>query len=142
MNQENSTQKTISILQNLMNVCSNVQHLMKNAADETTNSQLKEMFNGFAQQKAEYVAKLQKEILRLGGNISGFSITNEGTLVSEDEESLLQEVRKGEETIEKKYKSAMDEEILWEVIPVLAKQYYGLKESKDRFKILQSRVSA
>jgi uncharacterized protein (TIGR02284 family) len=138
MKDPHATEKTIEVLERLKKICSEVKHLMEAAAEETSNEQLKEVFINFASQKAAYAAKLEKEIVRLGGKIN--YTTEESGLFDNiffTNMTNLSEYEEVENKMEKDYASAIqEEELLWEVIPVVAKQYYEIKESKNRMKIL------
>lgn len=126
--QNQSKESTLAILQNLLKVCTTVQHLFQNAADEVENPELKEVFISFANQKYEYGKKLVKEINRISGK--SFEIPAFKQKLSKSKRSV-DYISKMEETIEKNYASAMqDEKLLWEVIPIVAKQYDGIKESR------------
>lgn len=126
---QDSKEKTISVLHNLLRACTTVQYLFKTAANEVDNKELKEVFTSFANQKQEYVEKLKKEIFRISGD-EAISDGPDPDITFSSRNNTRDIIKKVEENIEKNYTSAMQEELLWEVIPVVARQLDGIKESR------------
>ena len=59
--------KAISSLNDLIEICKDAQEGFRQAAEGVKNGELQTLFNTYAQQRAQFAAELQHEVLRLGG---------------------------------------------------------------------------
>ncbi len=135
---EQMREYTIKILKDLIEACQDEYLLFNTAYENIQNENLKETFKKYAQEKQEHLIKLKCEVKRLGGDLdepkSNF-IDKRPVLdinAESDPKTLLREcVRRDTITINL-YSSAIKEDILWEVIPLVAKQYFGSKNIHDQ----------
>jgi len=129
---------TIKILKDLIEACRD-EYLLFNAAYQNIhNESLKETFNKYAQKKHEDMIKLECEVKRLGGDLnelkSNNAILSQMLFIKDenDTKKLLRECVRKDTIAINLYSSAIKEDILWEVIPLVAKQYFGSKNIHDQ----------
>ena len=137
---DESRKSTISVLRELIGVCREVERLYKTAASEAKDENLKQLLLSSAQEKTDYRTKLESEVTRLGG-VTGtetLSLSFNPDLIpaTNNMEEILIECEKREETAVRNYRSAMEKDLLWEVVPVVSRQYFGLKASHDKLKYI------
>jgi hypothetical protein len=132
-------ENTIKVLKELVRNCKFAEGLLKHSAKDFDDESLRRIFLYYAEQNAGYIRKLNSEILRLGG--SPDDVPEEEILV-EDIETVKDRLKFCESGINNAVKSYKDvslrEDILWEVVPVIAKQYYGEMEVQEKIKVLSS----
>src|SRR5690242_8988136 len=102
-----SNDELIAILNSLIETCKDGQEGYRSAAESIQNSEFKRLFNIFSQQRAQFVAELEVEVNRLGGDavshgtLSGWlhrGWTNAKAAISGgDEASIVEECQKGDE---------------------------------------------
>ena len=93
--------EVISILNGLIETCRDGQEGFKEAAENSTNPQLKNFFRDVSRDRARYVGELQQEVRTLGGDpentgstagaLHRFWIDIKGTLTGKDDSSILSE---------------------------------------------------
>ena len=99
------------------------------------------MFAAYARKKKEYISNLEKEVIRLGGS----SETNKNDSVNLIQfyksslfdiswDNLIADCLKKDDLTINKYFYAIRKNIMWEVVPLVAKQYLGLKSFHDQIK--------
>ena len=140
------SQKIISGLNNLLTRCYDSEAGYKRAADHMNSSNMKNYFMELSQQRREFGWALKNEITRLGGTPEkGGSI--EGSLhrewmdmiddiISRDDEYILKEVQRGEQTFIDEYQELMDtpkiSSLTW---TLLRNQKNEAKKALDRVEI-------
>lgn len=129
---------TIKVLKELIRNCKYAEELLRNSASEFDDPSLKKIFFYYADQNSGYIRKLNSEILRLGGSTE--ELQEENNYFNEDISSVKDRLKICENTVNnavKNYKEiSLREDILWEVIPVIAKQYYGELEAQEQIQVL------
>ena len=63
-----SNDKSISVLNDLIETCKNGQEGFRQASEAVKDSHLKMIFGQFSQQRAQFAGELQQEVMRLGGD--------------------------------------------------------------------------
>ncbi len=144
---EHAKEFTISILKDLINVCREEHSLFNTATEKLNDNNLKQTFQNCAKQKAAYINTLEKEIRRLGGTLDNDEVSKAWESISIsyskfgfEEEKILNECVTNDSIALNKYSDAMNEDILWEVIPLVAKQYFDSKNLHDKITYLCGRV--
>ena len=128
---DQTRENTIAILKDLLRICKDEQSLFQTASDKSKDSRLKKELLKYAREKEEYVLKLKSEIKRLGDSPDLTEIQNDGlagATVKDAEYSandLLQQCITKDSISIQRYSAAIKEDILWEVVPLVAKQYFG-----------------
>ena len=129
---------TIKILKDLIDACRDEYLLFNAASEKIKNEILKEAFIKYSQEKQEHIIKLECEVKRLGGDLNepknkatiGTNILN--IKQDTDTKKLLRECVRRDDFAISLYSSAIKEDILWEVIPLVAKQYFGSKNIHEQ----------
>jgi uncharacterized protein (TIGR02284 family) len=133
---EHMREYTINILKDLLDACREEYILLNTASENIKNDTLKEIFGKYSQKKYEYAVKLECEIKRLGGDLDNQKnpeLKNPFQPgLNTDTGKLLRECVRRDSMAFKLYSSAIKEDILWEVIPLIAKQYFETKNIHDQ----------
>lgn len=137
---------TLDILNNLIKTLKESESIYKAAAVHIHDEALKEVFLTYAEQKADYAEKLQHEVTRLGGRVSyGFSEDEEMPEYMADDEppaQILNDCESREAKAIFNYERAMNEDdVLWEVIPIVSKQYMESKQSYYQIQYIKNSMS-
>jgi uncharacterized protein (TIGR02284 family) len=141
--------EVISILNALVETCRRGQEVFRSAAEGIRNSEFRRLFNIFAQQRSQFIAELQAEIHRLGGDAGkvGSTATNlpnntipfrvPGASEMRDEASIIAECQREEEAAVNDYQEALKADLPLDVQYVVKRQYMDIKDAYDRIRILQ-----
>jgi uncharacterized protein (TIGR02284 family) len=127
---ENAREATITILEDLINICKEENILFKTASIKITNPYLKKTLDNCAEEKDKNIHKLEREVERLGGNFNGKDLEISpqvlGNFDSYDcDKEILTRCEMMDDIVLNKYSNALNGDILWEVIPLVAKQYFA-----------------
>lgn len=136
---------TISTLNNLIETCKDGQNGFRNAAESATNTELKTLFNTYAQQRAQFAAELQGEVRRLGGDPEnsgsvsaavhrGWMGLRDAVTGASDDTAIVAECERGEDYAISAYQDAMKENLPQDVASVVQRQYGSVKEAHDRIR--------
>jgi uncharacterized protein (TIGR02284 family) len=127
---ENTREITLSVLEDLIDTCTMEHVIFKTVSDKTKNPHLKSTLNNCADEKNKNILKLKAEIERLGGKLEekGLQISQKvleklGTLKNDKE--IISQCEMIDDIVLTEYSKAMNDNILWEVIPLVAKQYFA-----------------
>ncbi len=129
---ENMRAYTISVLNDLIDVCRDEYSFFNKAAKKIEDEKLKNIFQKYASEKNKQLIKLETEVIRLGGNLRDKK--NELKLqqsILNSQPNILRECLKKDDAVMDRYSNAINEDILWEVIPLVAKQYFNSKSIHD-----------
>ena len=137
----------ISTLNNLIETCKDGQNGFRTASDGVKNSELKTLFDTYAQQRAQFASELQSEVRRLGGDPEKAGsvaaslhrgwINIKSAVTGEDEASVLAECERGEDSAVANYKDALEESLPADVRTVVERQFRQVKEAHDRIRSLE-----
>ena len=137
---ESAKELTIQILKDLIATCKTGFIFFKAASEKISEPNLKATFNHYAIAKKENMCKLEAEVERLGGEITkvGKDLQINANILEEfdyldNEGKILSECEKVDNAVLNKYSNAINDNILWEVIPLVAKQYFDSVNLHDRF---------
>ncbi len=135
---EHMREYTISVLNDLIEVCRDEYLLFKTALRKIEDENLKQTFHKYTNEKNEQIIKLEAEVKRLGGalRIPSFSAQTDKPELLKNTPSILHECIKKDDAVIKRFSSAIKEDILWEVIPLVAKQYFGSKSMHDQISLI------
>ncbi len=142
----------ISVLNNLIETCKDGENGFSTAAEGVQKSDLKALFNNYAQQRAQFASELQSEVRRLGGDPEKTGsvaatlhrgwINIKSTVTGMDETAVLAECERGEDSAVKNYQEAMRENLPAEAQTVVQRQYILIKEAHDRIRDLRDAGSS
>jgi uncharacterized protein (TIGR02284 family) len=145
--------KVISVLNNLIETCKDGQNGFQTAADGITRSDLKSLFYQYSQQRAQFAGELQEEVRRLGGDPEQTGsvaatlhrgwINIKSAVTGEDENAVLAECERGEDSAVANYRDALaDETLPSDVRSVVERHYAQVKEAHDRVRNLERATDA
>jgi len=137
--------KAISCLNNLIETNRDGQNGFKEAAENVKNSELKSFFNQASLDRARFVGELQQEVRRLGGDPENTGSTGaaihrvwidiKGTFTGKNDESILSECERGEDSAVEAYKDALkDQNLPNDLRALVEKQFGSVKQSHDQVK--------
>ena len=147
------TNKVISSLNDLIEVCRDGQNGFKEAAENVKSPDLKTFFNEISTERAEFVNELQLEVRRLGGDPqkSGSAsaalhrawIDIKGTLTGKDDHLILNECERGEDSAVDVYNDALKAASLpTNILPTIQRQFQSIKQAHDRVKQMRDSKAA
>jgi uncharacterized protein (TIGR02284 family) len=145
--------KAIACLNNLIETCKDGQDGFRTAAEGVSRPDLKTLFNTFSQQRAQFGAELQNEVLRLGGDPEKTGsvaaslhrgwIDIKSAVTGKDDNAVISECERGEDSAVKNYEeAARDENLPANLREIIQRQYAAVKEAHDRIRSLERATSA
>jgi len=133
---------TLNVLKELIKSCHDAENLLRNACSTLDDMSLNKIFLYYAELNKTYMNKLESEIVRLGGNVEEFY--QERTSQNSDKTNYLDNLKicqNGVNNAVNNYKEiSLREDILWEVVPVIAKQYFGEMEVQESLKNINTQL--
>jgi uncharacterized protein (TIGR02284 family) len=141
----------ISTLNNLIETCKDGQNGFQTAAEGVKGSDLKTLFLGYSQQRAQFAGELQNEVLRLGGDPeqagSVAATLHRGwmdikaAVTGADESAVIAECERGEDSAVKNYKDALNQNLPQDIRGVVEQQYTQVQAAHDRIRSLEKASS-
>lgn len=135
---DQTKKNTIAVLTDLLRISESEHSLFLAAAERSSDLKLKTILNQYAQKKETCALKLKNEIKRLGenpdllcGEMDKFSSLSFNGIDYSPNELLLKCINTDSITIQR-YSKAIKEDILWEVVPLVAKQYFDSMNLHDQ----------
>ena len=143
---------TINVLNDLTKTLKDGEHGFRTAAEDVKVSELAQLFNRYAAQRAEFASELQARVVGLGvdveksGSISGSLhrgwINLKSALSSNEPHAVLEECERGEDTAVADYKKALDnQELDLPTRELINRQYHDVKAAHDKVKQLRDGVT-
>ncbi|HEX8775854.1 MAG TPA: PA2169 family four-helix-bundle protein [Pyrinomonadaceae bacterium] len=143
----------ISTLNNLIETCKDGQNGFQAAADGVKNNDLKTLFHTYSRQRAEFAGELQAEVGRLGGDAEKTGslaaslhrgwIDIKSAVTGEDENAVISECERGEDSAVRNYEDALREQDLpADVRAIVERQFAQIKEAHDRIRSLERATGA
>lgn len=137
----------ISTLNNLIETCKDGQNGFQTASEGVKNSELKTLFLGYSQQRAQFAGELQNEVLRLGsdpektGSVAATLhrgwMNIKSTVTGEDEGAIIAECERGEDSAVRNYKDALAQNLPENIRTIVQSQYTQVQEAHDRIRSLE-----
>ncbi len=132
---------TISVLQDLIKISKDEYFLLELASRKSDDTELKSLLDVYACEKKEHIIKLDEEVRRLGGysaeNKDGLEISIElykSSFIEENQNDLISECLKKDNLTILRFFDAIRKNIMWEVVPLVARQYFESKNLHDQIK--------
>src|SRR5215204_3075998 len=146
-----SNEDVISTLNGLIETCKDGQNGFQEAAEGVERSDLKSLFYEFSQQRAQFAGELQSLVQSLGGDPENTGsvaaalhrgwINIKSAVTGKDEEAILNECERGEDSAKNAYKDALEEPLPGNVMEVVQTQYQSVQSAHDRVKALRDSTS-
>lgn len=137
----------ISTLNGLIQTCRDGQEGFKDAAEGIERSDLKSLFYEFSQQRAEFAGVLQGLVRSIGGDpetegsIAGAMhrgwIDLKSAITGGDEQSILNECERGEDSAKNAYSEALKLNLPSNVSDVIRQQSQAVQAAHNRIKELR-----
>ena len=142
-----SDAEVISTLNGLIETCRDGQEGFRTAAEGVRSAELRELFHGYARQRAGFAGELQDEVRRLGGDPEDAgSVTAslhrgwmdiKSAVTGGDEASILAECERGEEVALSNYRAAFNVDTPASVRQIIERQFGEIKEAHNRIRNLE-----
>jgi uncharacterized protein (TIGR02284 family) len=142
-----SNEEVISTLNDLIETCRDGQNGFQTAAEGVNNSELKQLFYFYSQQRASFVGELQDEVRRLGGDPENSGsvaaslhrgwIDIKSAVTGSDDGSVISECERGEDAAVSNYHDALSKDLPADVRSVVERQFAEVKKAHDRIRTLQ-----
>lgn len=147
-----SNEKIVSTVNELIVTCRDAEEGFRTAAQAVQSSALKSLFSACARQRTLLLSELQSEVRRLGGDPdeSGTIVgalhrgwlTLKQALTGQDEQAVVQEAERGDEVALQSYEMALKENLPHTVRAILERQYFQLKQARERISAIRKEPSA
>lgn len=144
---EDRQKETVSVLNNLIEICEDGRQGYQQAAENIEHADLQRVFGTYAQQRAQYAASLRDEVRRLGGEpeedgtfvgtLHRGWINIKSAITSQDLGAVVAECERGEDTALEDYKKALDNALPANVRTVVQEQYEGVRKAHDQIRSLE-----
>ena len=139
---------TIAILNDLIDNCFDSERGFQEAADNATDTSLKNFLGEASRERGRYTLSLLREVRSLGGGYGGRGSTGAafhrlwmniiGTLSGSDDQKLLAEADRGEDSLLKSYEEALQKGLPSSVDSVLQAQYAGIRRTQELVKNMRA----
>ncbi len=134
-----SVKDVTSVLNGLIETCTDGQKGFETAAERAKDSSLKALFSKYAAQRAGYVQELQSLVATLGekpatsGHLAaglhrGWIALKE-KVSSDEDKAIIFEAEAGEDAAMKNYKEALSQTLPANVLQLVQKQFAGVQEA-------------
>ena len=147
-----STDKTISVLNDLIETCKDGEYGFQSSAEHVKNPELQQVFTARAAECRKGAEVLQAQVRQLGGEADeGGSASGaihrgwvavKGTLSGYGEKAMLEECERGEDAALARYRDALKEDLPPDVRAVVERQYEGVKRNLEQIRTLRDRARA
>ena len=147
-----SDTQVISTLNNLTQICRDGQEGFRTAAEGVKSAELRELFHGYARQRAGFAGELQDEVRRLGGDPerSGSIVASlhrgwmglKAAATGGDDDSILEECERGEDSALAAYRAALGVDLPVSVRSMVERQFAEVKEAHQRMRNLDRATGA
>ena len=142
-----SNDDVISTLNGLIETCKDGQEGFQTAAEGVERSDLKTLFYEFSQQRAEFAGVLQELVRSLGGDpehsgsMSGAIhrgwIDIKSAVTGQDDEAILNECERGEDSAKDTYREAMEMNLPANIADVISQQSQAILAAHNRIRSLR-----
>jgi uncharacterized protein (TIGR02284 family) len=147
-----SDEEVISVLNGLIETCRDGQEGFRTAAEGVKRAELRELFHGYARQRAGFAGELQDEVRRLGGEPeragSLAATLHRGwmglraALEGGDDRAIISECERGEDVALGAYRSALDTDMPANVRSLVERQFAEVKEAHNLIANLERQTDA
>jgi len=147
---KNENEKSISVLNDLIQTCKDGEYGFKTASDHTNDLELKALFQQYSAQRLELARELQTRVRNLGedpeksGSVSASLhrgwLDLKSAISSEEPHAILAECERGEDIAVKAYREALDEYVDGATRELIRRQYGLVQATHDRIKQLRDSV--
>ena len=147
-----SDAEVISTLNDLIETCRDGKEGFHTAAEGVRSAELRELFHGYAHQRASFVGELQDEVRRLGGEPeqTGSLVATlhrgwmglRAALEGADDRAVVGECERGEDVALETYRAALGTDMPAGVRAMVERQFAEIKEAHNLIANLERRAGA
>jgi len=147
---ENYNKEAISVLNDLIETLKDGEKGFRIAAQGVDRKDIQQLFLKYAEQRSKFVDELQREVRKLGGDpdesgslagaIHRGWINIKSAVTGQDEESVLAECERGEDSAVRNYEEALKKNLPESVRSLIQKQYAQVQEAHDTIRDLEKRA--
>ncbi|MDQ6675999.1 MAG: PA2169 family four-helix-bundle protein [Acidobacteriota bacterium] len=138
----NTNEDAISVLNDLIETNKDGEQGFRTAAESVNNTELKTLFNMYAQQRARFGSELNNEVLRRGGDPakSGHAsaalhrgwIDVKQAITGKSETAVVDECERGEDAAKGNYEDALKKTLPSDLLSLVESQYREVKAAHDK----------
>ncbi|MEP6834013.1 MAG: PA2169 family four-helix-bundle protein [Gemmatimonas sp.] len=149
---DNTNDKAISVLNELIETCTDGAKGFASAAEKAESPELKSMFAKYSAQRAAFAADLDGQVVSLRGKPaeSGHvaAVVHRGWIdiktvfAGNDDKALLNECERGEDYAKKAYLDALKEDLPADVRTIVQRQSGEVKAAHDKVRDLRNEANA
>lgn len=146
-----TNEKTLSVLNDLIEICKDGQHGFRTAAEDAKDAELARIFTEFSSQRTTFIGELTDRVRSLGGDpenagsVSGSLhrgwIDLKAAVTSNEPQAVLNECERGEDAAIKAYREALDENLDPITRGIISRQYASVQAAHDRVKQLRDSLT-
>jgi uncharacterized protein (TIGR02284 family) len=143
----NENQTTISVLNDLIEICRDGQNGFQTAASDTKDVDLKVLFSRFSAQRGEFMEQLKTLVTELGGkvpkkgSVAGAAhrgwINLKSVVTGRDVGAIIAEAERGEDAARAAFQHAMRQPLPPEAMALIKKQYSSVQTAHDTVRQLE-----
>ena len=137
----------VSLLNDLIETCRDGQQGFQEAADGVERSDLRTFFSSCSLERASFAGELQSLVRSLGaepveegstvGALHRGWIDLKAAITGKDDEAILNECERGEDSAKESYNDALQEQLPANVREVIERQAASIRDKHDRIKALR-----
>jgi uncharacterized protein (TIGR02284 family) len=143
--------RTVPTLNELIETCKDGQDGFRTAAEGISRSDLKNLFQNYAEQRAQFARELEDQVRFLGGepetdgSVAGTLhrgwINIKSAVTGKDDQAIIAECERGEDSAVKTYTDALEINLAPSAQMIVNRQYAEVKAAHDRIRSLEQAVS-
>lgn len=147
MSTNETNDHSISVLNDLIETNKDGEQGFRTAAEHVTNSELKTLFNIFAQQRARFASELNNEVLHRGGDPAKTGhvsatlhrgwINLKSAVTGKSEKAIVDECERGEDSAKSNYEDALKKTLPSDLLSIIETQYMDVKAAHDSVRDLK-----
>jgi uncharacterized protein (TIGR02284 family) len=148
-------EEVIGRLNDLVETCKDAEEGFRSAAKavgEEGDSELRTLFNTYAQQRARFAAELQNEVLRRGGDPAKTGhvsaafhrgwMSFKTAVTGRTEASVIADCQVGEQAALRNYESVLKQNLPSDLLAIAESQYSEIRIAHDRIRALERAFKA
>ena len=152
MNTTETNDDVISVLNDLIETCKDGEQGFREAAEGVEKSDLRTLFNMYAQQRARFAGELNNEVLRHGGEpaTSGHVsaalhrgwINIKKAVTGKNETAIIDECERGEDAAMHNYENALKKNLPADLMSIIEAQFTEIKHAHDSVRTMKHAAHA
>jgi uncharacterized protein (TIGR02284 family) len=141
------TKDYVSTLNDLIETCKDGEEGFKKAAENVQRTDLKNVFQQFSLQRAQFAAELQQEVARIGGkpetsgSVSAAMhrgwIDVKGSVSGKDDHSVLEEAERGEDMAVNAYQEALGKDLPSDIRSLVESEYQLVQKAHNQIRSMR-----